>query len=467
MSLSVFAKRSFKQCRTNLGPTLLALSHKKVTLFACSPYYRNLEVSSIYKAQLSFTALFSKIFKNKSTNVGKIPKKPSFYLLSQSPIKAIVEKGKIISEHGVCPICDQLEAKNSINLSNQTDSSANPPSYRGKKPTFECPGCGYPTHCSEEHWKLDQHHKTDICSHLKTANIDEHDLRSGRKMPEFEFPASQAPELIVNLSNWDTYFYTRNFLTIKSNQAVRHVSKILTYPITIASIIHPYSPFAQKKAFTPEGIKSIGAIQTTLREHELAKSDQNLASLINPIRIFVLGARSEAMLPVAVYLQLYYLIPSSLITIYFVGPECIPSPDESRNTVAVSSRLVLKYHKGLFHDMLWSFAPFDPYTDIFFMFNPGVGHPLTKNAWKPTIEKLLETKCGIFATGFSDSDMSNDIDLLNNEFTNKFDWLLKPTPNPFSSLKRDFAINDLRVWAQSNMNIYGFRGKLYEVEKTQ
>ncbi|PVU90659.1 hypothetical protein BB559_004508 [Furculomyces boomerangus] len=388
-----------------------------------------------------------------------------FYPLSKSPIKAIVEKGKTITEHGICPTCDTVHKAS--DASHEQHAHNNYSVAHSERPTFECPDCGYPTHCSKEHWELDEQHKNEVCKYLRVANEDEHDLRSGRRMSEFEFPSSQSPEIVVNLSNWDTFFYTRNFLTIKNDRSLRHVSKILSYPITIGAVMHPYSPFVYGKGLTHEGVKSLTAIRTTIREHELAKSDKNLASMISPIRIFVLGARSEAMLPPLVYLQLHYLFPNSMLNVYFVGPECIPSPDETRSTVSISSKLSLKYYKGLFHEQIWSFAPFDPYNDIFFMFNPGIGHSLTHNSWKPTIDKLLETKCPIFGTGFNENDMNNDVSILEKEHGEQLDWLLQPRENPFASLKKDFGLNDLRVWAIANWGIYGFRGKTYEVRSVE
>ncbi|KAJ2266391.1 translational activator for mitochondrial COX1, partial [Coemansia sp. RSA 451] len=53
------------------------------------------------------------------------------------------------------------------------------------------------------------------------------------------------------------------------------------------------------------------------------------------------------------------------------------------------------------------------------------------------------------------------------DFGDKMDWLLEPRENPFSSLKRDFGIRNLREWAISNWGIYGFRGKRYEVQRQE
>ncbi|KAJ2161285.1 translational activator for mitochondrial COX1 [Coemansia sp. RSA 552] len=376
-----------------------------------------------------------------------------FHPLSQSPITEMREKGALVQEHGCCSTC--------------VSETAEQGSVATRAPAFECPNCGYPTHCSEEHWAQDEAHRSGECAQLREANEDEHDLRSGRTLREFEFPSAQLAEVVVNLSSWDTFLYTRSFTNITSHRAMRHVSKVLTYPVTIGATLHQYSPFTLARGLTPEGLKSLTALRTTVKEHDLARSDKELAMQQMPLRVFVLGARAEAMLPPHLYLQLAYLLPNSPIHIYFVGPECIPTAGETRSTIVVSTRLVLKYHKSYFHDAIWNFAPFDPFTDVFFLFSPGIGHPRARPGWQPTIEKLLETKCAVFATGFRDDDMRNDIAALKDDFSDKIDWLLEPRPNPFASLKRDFGIRNLREWAISNWGIYGFRGKLYEIQNKQ
>lgn len=54
---------------------------------------------------------------------------------------------------------------------------------------FECPHCGYPTHATEERWNEDLE-KGRYWPRLREANEDEHDLRSGRQMTEFELPGA-------------------------------------------------------------------------------------------------------------------------------------------------------------------------------------------------------------------------------------------------------------------------------------
>jgi mitochondrial splicing suppressor protein 51 len=59
----------------------------------------------------------------------------------------------------------------------------------------------------------------------------------------------------INMANWDVFFYTRSFPSMDSDRNMRHVSKLLTYPITIGSVLHESSPY--KKQVTPEGLRSL------------------------------------------------------------------------------------------------------------------------------------------------------------------------------------------------------------------
>ena len=99
-----------------------------------------------------------------------------FHLFSKSPFPAVKARGEAIKSLAPCPVCasshDHLHAH----------TKAQPKAVK-----FECPDCGFPTHCSEEHWREDEGHKK-YCSRLKEVNEDEHDLRSGRRLREFELP---------------------------------------------------------------------------------------------------------------------------------------------------------------------------------------------------------------------------------------------------------------------------------------
>lgn len=99
-----------------------------------------------------------------------------FHPFSKSPFPMLRARGQAIQKLAPCPVCTSSHAQG------HPHTHAQPRNVQ-----FECPDCGWPTHCSEEHWKEDEEHQK-YCLRLREANEDEHDLRSGRRMFEFELP---------------------------------------------------------------------------------------------------------------------------------------------------------------------------------------------------------------------------------------------------------------------------------------
>lgn len=99
----------------------------------------------------------------------------------------------------------------------------------------------------------------EICDTLRQANEDDHDLHSGRYFHEFRYPGPQIEEILVNMTNWDTFLYTREFNAINEDRSMRQATRMLTYPMTIASIIHELSPYNIRAGgrLTVEGLKSL------------------------------------------------------------------------------------------------------------------------------------------------------------------------------------------------------------------
>jgi|ERR1700733_3509394 mitochondrial splicing suppressor protein 51 len=91
---------------------------------------------------------------------------------SQSPFPDIRARGEAIRKLAPCPVC-------------ATSHQHTEEIPRAVK--FECPDCGWPTHCTGEHWEADEEHLK-YCPRLREVNEDDHDLRSGRRMREFEMP---------------------------------------------------------------------------------------------------------------------------------------------------------------------------------------------------------------------------------------------------------------------------------------
>lgn len=129
--------------------------------------------------------------------------------------------------------------------------------------SYECPDCGIPVSCCEEHYMDDFEAHLAVCDTLREANEDDHDLQSGRFMFEFQYPGTQrAEEFIINMTSWDTFLYTRDFNALDEDRSMRHVTKLLTYPITIATALHELSPYEMKKGgrLTGEGLRSLGGM---------------------------------------------------------------------------------------------------------------------------------------------------------------------------------------------------------------
>ena len=75
--------------------------------------------------------------------------------------------------------------------------------------------------------------------------------------------AEQPFEAAVSYSSWDTFFYTRQFRSVDSDQSMRHVSKVLTYPITIASVLHQNGPYTYGNGrITAEGRRSMAGMSS-------------------------------------------------------------------------------------------------------------------------------------------------------------------------------------------------------------
>lgn len=139
------------------------------------------------RPQVPSRLLFSWFRKSKPTTQPKeqapvLTQDNLFHPFSKSPFPAIRARGDAIQLLAPCPVCA------SSHTSTHAHAQAQPRAVK-----FECPDCGWPSHCSHEHWAEDTEHKK-YCSRLREVNEDEHDLRSGRRMREFELPGESTDE---------------------------------------------------------------------------------------------------------------------------------------------------------------------------------------------------------------------------------------------------------------------------------
>lgn len=158
--------------RTHIARRATAISARS-TISRSSPSHALTATRAISLKSL-FTPSKSKKHEQQQQETSKVMLEPDnlFHMLSKSPIAELKDRAAIINKYGVCPVCDTHET----------------PEHK-KQPVYECPDCGYPTHCSEEHYHEGHEAHKEICHILREQNEDDHDLRSGRSMVEFEFPS--------------------------------------------------------------------------------------------------------------------------------------------------------------------------------------------------------------------------------------------------------------------------------------
>ncbi|KAJ6192710.1 zinc-finger of mitochondrial splicing suppressor 51-domain-containing protein [Bipolaris maydis] len=397
-----------------------------------------------------------------------------FNSFSNSPIPQIRKRAAFMRQHAYCPHPSHQPTRA---INNPMDLEARKSSETGTPPAhvdFECPDCGIPVYCCEEHWADDYEAHLEVCDVLRQINEDDHDLRSGRFFREFQFAEPQMEEILVNMTSWDTYLYTRDFDALNEDREMRQATKLLTYPMTIASILNELSPYNIRKngRMTPEGLKSFSGGGDTWKNARIAPPS---------VRLFILGARAESSLPRETWMQLAYLFHRVQFSLNFIGPESmanrekeLPLPErtplnpfgaviEDRISNAMKISTFVEYYHNI-HKTGY-FYPYDPYFDCFVVFHPGFGNPASAHEWEETLPLLLETKVPIIATGYSPWDMQQDVEFLNKRFGNEMDMLLEPGENLFRSLRWDLNDLDPHDVTCSNWGVYSFRGKRYEATK--
>jgi hypothetical protein len=188
-----------------------------------------------------------------------VEKDDLFHPLSESPVPQMRQRAAFIKAHAYCPHPSHNRTRTATS---ELDPEARKPLSGGLPPAhvnFECPHCGIPTACSEEHWAEDYEEHMKYCDVLREINEDDHDMRSGRQFFEFNYPDRGIEEAALNFTNWDTLLYTREFSAINEERNLRHATKLLTYPMTVGSILHELSPYNIRSGgrLTPEGLRSL------------------------------------------------------------------------------------------------------------------------------------------------------------------------------------------------------------------
>jgi len=185
-----------------------------------------------------------------------------FHSFTRSPCPEIRRRAQFMRQNAYCPHPDHQPTRTPI-APNDTEALKTgrlPPAHV----RHECPDCGIPVYCSDEHFVDDYASHLEICDVLRQINEDDHDLHSGRFFPEFDYPGAQIEQAQINMTNWDTFLYSREFEAINDERSMRQVTRLLTYPVTIASFLHDLSPYNLRNGLTNEGLRSLSGIHTCL-----------------------------------------------------------------------------------------------------------------------------------------------------------------------------------------------------------
>lgn len=161
---------------------------------------------------LNFVRKFKPAASGKTTLLGE---DDLLHPFSQSPFPAVKARGEAIRSFAPCPICSPSHGGHGVH-----DDSTKPSRVK-----FECPDCGWPTHCSREHWEMDENHAK-FCPRLREVNEDEHDLRSGRRMHEFELPGMSSTRFLgpIHLTS-----LLRRISSIRGSHLICQLGSILVY----------------------------------------------------------------------------------------------------------------------------------------------------------------------------------------------------------------------------------------------
>lgn len=285
---------------------------------------------------------------------------------------------------------------------------------------------------------------------------------------------------------------------ISSERSLRHVTNVLSYPYTIAGVLHENSPYNIKNRLTIEGLTSMAGtlwldqtqLTKAIRTNALHPAPQGIDRLretaVNTptVRIFILGARGESSLPRYFWEQLCYCFWRVPFLIYMIGPEAaimeeafqprsdvepIYDSETPRRVVWRENphrKMTIETYQEKFQVLHNEqiFEPFDPYTDVFFLFSPLFHHEDLSKDWAPVIPLLLKTKCMIFVTDSTKELMRQSVEWVTSRFGAEMDVILEAGLNTFRSLKAEVDMFDLDSFHQKNMYIWGFRGKRYQVQ---
>jgi hypothetical protein len=220
----------------------------------------------------------------------------------------------------------------------------------------------------------------------------------------------------------------------------------------------------QQRGFTgAEDSTAFAALSGLLSNPLTVAAGIRLAGLASRSHLSVLlvGARSEATLPAIWWKETLLTLPQvSGLAITFSGvdmPANIPpfAVTEMRET---SQQLTLRrLPAGTFHNTPNCENMLED-SDVCLLLNPGIGHPLLKDRWRPTLEMICKSGKPVVCTAHGEFDVRRDEQELRTVYD--VEWAHKPTLNPFVSMRVTVDANEPEQQVVTpNMFIHAWRGK--------
>lgn len=212
---------------------------------------------------------------------------------------------------------------------------------------------------------------------------------------------------------------------------MRHISSLFTFPLTIAHAAYWHNALGDPSKFD-------------------AKDEDG-----NVIRksIMVLGARQEATLPPRIWLELNAIFPEALFHIHHLGPD-VPEQHHEKTMEMNEGKMKITWTRARYQDV----QEYVDVPDLYCLFNSGVGYPHAQDEWTDALD-IVFNESGFKPALFSShnkEDSARDYAYLSRRQDCRY--LTHPKENPFMSLKKDVAVNNLSYMINSNQHYAMVRG---------
>jgi hypothetical protein len=265
--------------------------------------------------------------------------------------------------------------------------------------------------------------------------------KSEEAMPLFKSIVGHVPSQQIDSGDMLEYIQNRkpsDAPAITSEPAIRLLSALLTYPLTLAYALSLLFP----KHYERENVN-----------------------------VLIVGARAESCLDLPWWKEMLYCNHNVLRhSIRMVGPNMIPCSticgsvvrevsikdrhdlhsEPLARTLDITNNLTFNASGGSnVHPDAVKLHEHDDcqellrWADVFLLYNPGYGNKVLLEAWNPTMQMLLHTRKPIVCTAFGAHDLSRDLqqlDTITREVNQEkheepIDFLIPPHENPYKSFK--------------------------------